>query len=869
MLRELDDEMQSHLEMRIDEFRALGLSEAEAGAEALRRFGDTDEFRAYAARRAARQTRLHGAREWLGELLQDIHFARRQFQKAPGFTLIAVLTLALGIGANTAIFSVVHRLLLAPLPYPNGNRIVMPMQEDARGLRASVDSQVIHAWQARGQSIDMMAGASIGNFDVRADGTVDSLPFALVTSNYLQVLGVQPALGRAFTPEEERSGELVAMIGYELWQRAHGGRDNVLGSTVRFDEKTYTVVGVTPRGLGVPMSQDAPPDIWMPLPKGAGVGTPGVFARLRRGVSAEDASRELQAIAASLPDPGQPGLHVRAMRAQDFLDAREARMVQVLFVAVGALLLIACANVANLLLARAWTRRREFAVRVALGAGRWRLARQVLTESVLLALAGGILGVVVAWQTLRIIIALRPPALEHLADVHIEPAVLLWSAVISVTTGILFGCAPALYAGARTVGEALRSETRTGSAGVVSRWARSALIVLEIAMSLVLLVGAGLLVRSFVELQRMPLGFEPRGLVAVEVILGLPRNRDRRLALRDAIMERLRSVPGVTRIAVGMIPGKGYMGGGLETESDGVGAVTRAQALGTSFISPNYFHVAGIAVLEGHVPDSSASTEAWKTGRMALSPQVVVNRDLARRLWPNGGAIGSRVRTPADPDEKNSVKPWATVVGVVDDIHMPGLRGEARTLQVYSLIHPRLGDVVFLVRTSIPGTAAAPAIHRAITSIDRSLLVRPALSGEVYLHDSLAPTRFAMALLTAFAIIALLLSAAGLYGVIAYSVTQRTREIGVRVALGAEPNAVRRLVMGRALRLAAAGILAGSVAAAASTRVLASLLYGVSPADPLTFSMIALLVATIALLASYVPARRALRIDPIEALRAD
>ncbi|MEP6622049.1 MAG: FtsX-like permease family protein, partial [bacterium] len=581
-----------------------------------------------------------------------------------------------------------------------------------------------------------------------------------------------------------------------------------------------------------------------------------------------------QAVAASLPDSvrreerprGQTG--VRVKRGQDFLSPRERRAVQVLFAAVGALLLIACANLANLLLARALARQREFAVRCALGAGRGRIMQQVLAESVSLALAGGVLGVGVAWLALRVIVALRPPALDHLADVRLDPAVLLWCLGVSVATGILFGSAPALFAGAQVAGDVLRRETRGGSQGRTSRRVRSALMVLEIAASLVLLVGSGLLVRSFTALQRMPLGFEPHGLVYADVLLGGRPFRDRRVEIRDAIVGRLRSLPGVTGVAIGVMPGKAFVAyGGLEAETDNAGHTTHVPLLGTVFITRDYFQVARIAVVEGRLPDSSIVMPT-NGPPLGMSPEVLVNREFARRVWPHGRPIGARVRE-AGGFPAGRIEPWSTVVGVVDDTRMPEVHGDVAAVQVYSLVPRRLGDVPIIVRTAMSGDASAPMIKHAIASVHPAVFVRPTLSGDTYLRNGLAPTRFAMALITVFAVLAVVLAAVGLYGVIAYGVSQRTREIGVRVALGAEPNTVMRLVVGGGVRLAAAGVVIGVAVAIAVTRVLESMLYAVSPADPLTFGAVVLLITAIALLASYVPARRALRIDPADALRAD
>jgi putative ABC transport system permease protein len=522
---------------------------------------------------------------------------------------------------------------------------------------------------------------------------------------------------------------------------------------------------------------------------------------------------------------------------------------------------------------RAWTRRREFAVRTALGAGRARLARQVFTESVLLSCAGGLLGIGVTWLALRLIIAARPSALANLAGVHVEGTVLYWSIGISIVTGLLFGCAPALFATGNSVGEVLRNETRGGSGGAAGQRVRSTLIVFEIAMSLVLLVGAGLLTRSFIALSHMPLGFEPRGLVFAEVFYSPRRlNAVQRQASRDATVIALRAEPGVSDAAAGAFPTNGAVVGAPEklVYDDGRSTVV-IPGYAAQFISPNYFRVARMA-LEGRVPDSLAWSQSDTSTRPSPTPapgalptEIVINRSMARRFWPNG-ALGARftlggLRAP--------VTPTYVVVGIVDDAQIVGARNPFADVQIFQYPPKRVPFNFFLTRTGVSLKTLTATIKRAMDPFDPNAVVRTITRGDDYLHDSLAPARFAMALFAIFALIALALSAIGLYASIAYSVSQRTREIGVRVALGASTRAVARLVLGDAFKLTVIGIAVGAIAAVLSTRVLSSLLYGVSANDPVTFTSIIGVVALIALVASYVPMRRALRIDPMEALRTD
>jgi predicted permease len=890
LLRDADDEIRFHFDMWKAEFRKLGMSDAEAGAEAARRFGDTIEYRDYAARRAARKARSQRVIEWFSEWMQDVRFAARHLRKAPTFSAVVILTLALGIGANTAVFSVVHHLLVAPLPYPNGNRIVA-MRVMGHGLftsglaTAAPDAptsprhELLDAWAARAHSVEMIAGVQEQFLSILANGQQDTVTHAFVRANFLAVLGARPAVGRGFRVDEEQdTTSRVAMISYGWWKHAYGGRDDIVGQLTEWNGMPYTIVGVMPAGFTIPMTpravdwlSDASPDVWLPETL-EGTGYP--IGLLRPGISANDASRELQAIANTTPIPGDTVIpRARAMRAQDFLAPREVRTIVILFVAVGVLLLIACANVANLLLVRAWTRRGEFAIRMGLGAGRARLVRLALTESTLLAVVAGAIGVLIAWQGVRVIAALRPLALDNLADEHIEPAVLMWTAGISVATGLLFGGAAALFVGSHNVADLLRSETRASSGTGGSRGVRSSLIVLEIALSIALLVGAGLLTRSFAALQRTPLGFDPHNLVSIDVLV--PRaiaQAGRSAEVRNAIVERLRETPGVFDAAFGMLPTAGFRApGALVVEDTSGDRDIGAPQHTTTWVTANYFATSRITLVAGRAPLAAASDSVPAPSFTALSEEIVVNRALARRIAPNGNAVGRRIRGSSTGPRLGmpTSNAWSTIVGVADDVQLPGAHGDVQNYQVYTMPLARMPGQTFIVRMAGVPPNVESVLRRAIHGVDPTLVARRARVGDDYLREALAPTRFAMALLGAFAIVALVLSVVGLYGSIAYTVSQRTREIGIRVALGATPSAVMGLVLSDGVRLALFGLIIGLAAAAATTRALTSLLYAVTPGDPVTFVVIGGLVALVALVASYIPARRAVRIDPVEALRAD
>ena len=920
LLREADDEMRMHLEMWAAEFRSRGMSEREAQAAALGRFGDPRAYRDHAARRAERQARWQAAVDWVAEWAQDVRFALRHFAKAPAFTAVAVVTLALGIGANTAIFSVVHRLLIAPLPYPSGDRVVALKTIGRVGFFAGLASMtpdepanpprpLMRAWATQASSFEQVAGVEQMFLSLLANGQQDTVSYAFATANLLDLLGARPSYGRTFRPEEEKGGgNHVAMISHRWWQAAYGGRTNVLGTGLEYEGEKYTIVGVMPVGFSIPMTARVldwlsvpSPDVWLPVPiENTSVG----FGLLRPGVSADAATRELNDIAnraevrrattagttAAPPD----SIHARAMRAQDFLAPRERRTIGILFAAVGALLLIACANVANLLLVRAWSRRREFAVRMGLGAGRARLVRLALTESVLLALAAGVIGVLIAWQGLRVIIALRPIALDRLADVHVDLVVLLWTAAISIATGVLFGGAAAFFVSSQNVADLLRSETRTSSSGGASRRVRSSLIVAEIALSFALLVGAGLLTRSFALLQRTPLGFDPRNLVSIDMLVPPAITRaGQRPAVRGAVTRQLAEMPGVKAAAFGMLPTAGYQAGdAVEVDSpDGIRTLGISKFM-TTWIDEDYFRTSGIALLAGRLPRAGAS-DAPPSGGPTLPPppgapagksipgappqtfrtlseEIVVNRALARRIAPNGTALGQRIRTVAAPGPRTTQsRVWSTIVGISDDVRLPGSHGDLQDLQVYTLPLTRMPNETYVVRfTSVPPNVES-VLRQAIQRVSPALIARRARVGDDYLREALAPTRFTLALLGAFAAVSLVLAVVGLYGSIAYTASQRTREIGIRIALGASSRGVMQLVLTDGARLAVIGLVIGIGTAVIASRALAGLLYGVTVRDPATFVGTAILVTLVALGASYLPAHRAARIDPVDALRAD
>ena len=859
--RDIDDEFQFHLDMRVAELAARGATPDAARAEAMRRFGDMRDAQEYC--RIMDERSIHEAhrRDWFTELGSDARFALRQMRRSPAFTTLAVLTLALGIGATTAIFSVVHRLMLDPIPYPDGDRIVSLNRSNLQGnLYVTPTPALLDAWRKSAHSLEAIATFGWKDVVVAGPDEPEEMKAGTLSANLLGVLGVKPVLGRGILPEDTKIGApRTVLLGYGVWQRRFGGSRDALGKSITIDGLPHTVVGIMPRDFSVPF-MDGGRQLWLPLEDNPDAFGAPALAKVRPGVDRDHLNRELTAVMAALgaERPEFKEWKALGLHPQDYL-GRTRDTLLVLLAAVGMVLLIACANVANLLLARASVRDREFAIRAALGAGRWRIVRQLLTESILLAVAGGALGLVVASRGLDLIIALRPEGLAELDEVRLSPTVLLVSFGLTMLTGLLFGLAPAMFAAARDLGDTLKSATRSAAGHVGARRFRSVLVIAEVSLSVLLLVGAGLLVRTMLKMQHAEIGFEPAGIMSARVQLPEARypKREQRREIFDRILDRVRAVPGLADAtwASGVPPRTGITFGDLQIEGRPFKQNERVSTLWSQFAAPEYFRLMRLPILAGRpfVRDTAGG-------------QIMVNETMAKRYWGTAAAaVGRRLRL----DDKG---PWSTVVGVVRDVTIPSpgrKKGLSLDLQVYFPFATDFESATLVVHESSAASDLARRLSREVQAIDASIRVRDVSSVENLLSKELAGPRFNMLLLVVFAGLALVLATVGLYGVIAYSVSQRTREMGIRLALGAGRPAVLRLVMSQGVRLTIAGVVVGLLGAAAVTKWMASMLYGVNALDPLTFGLVGVVLAVVAVVATYAPARKATKVDPVVALRAE
>jgi putative ABC transport system permease protein len=799
----------------------------------------------------------------MSTLVQDLRYAVRSLRKAPAFTLVAVLTLALGIGANSTIFSVVNGVLLQPLPYAQPDRLVIVWGHHTTIGREVASQPDFLDWRAQNSVFSGMAALAHTSFDLTGVGEPERLRAALTTADFFPTLGVTPALGRTFTPEEETSaGGHVAILSYGFWQRRFGGQPSVVGRTITLSGLPYTVVGIAPAGFR--FERDV--DVWAPLDVDTKRSRRGDFltvvGRLEPGVTLDRAQTQMSTIASRLaqqyPETNTSwGVELVPLKDQLVGTVRPALLI--FMGAVGLVLLIACANVANLMLTRAASREREMAIRATLGAAQSRLVRQMLTESVLVALVGGALGLLFAVWGVAALRGAQSSLIPRLGEVGVDGPVLAFTVVLSALTGVLFGLAPALRVGRGELHGALREGARGASGGMGVRQLRGALVLAEVALALVLLVGAGLLIKSFDRLQRVDPGFNPDHVLTASIVLPRARYGEvvRQRAFATQLLDALRSTPGVQSAAlasdVPMSGGASYLSFSIAGQPDPApGVVQDAEVF---VASPDYFRALGVPLRQGRLISEQDDAGAPNV--------VVINRAMAQRYWAGRDPLGARI-TVGDPADSTS---WRTVVGVIGDVRHNGLSADPYPQMYAPMAQMPQRAMMVVARTTGDPTGLAGALRRSVTSLDANLPVSDVMTMQERVGQSVAQPRVNVALLGLFAGVALILAAVGIYGVVSYSVVQRTRELGIRMALGARPGDVLRLVIRQAMAPALAGVAFGLVGAWGGTRLMASLLFGVSASDPVVFAAVALFLAGVALLASYIPARRATRVDPLVALQ--
>ena len=814
---------------------------------------------------------------------QDLRYGARMLLKNPGITFVVILTLALGIGANSAIFSVVNAVLLRPLPYDQSDRLVFLSETSQVMPEISISYPNFTDWRSQNHVFERIGVYNRSSYNLTGAGEAERLITAQVSADLFSALRVNAAMGRVFTNDEDKpGGPPVVVLSYGLWQRRFGGQSSILNQALTLNGKSYTVIGVMSQGFLYPSRAE----MWVPVGQLSGESSwqlrgnhPGLYgvARLKPGVTLAQAQADLGNIAANLEKQYQDSNAGNGVKVQPLLEIFVSdirRALWVLLAAVGFVLLIACANIANLLLARASARQKEIAIRAAMGAGRWRIARQLLTESVLLALVGGSLGLLLARWGIQLILYISPDAIPRSREIGLDWRVLVFTVGVSFLTGILFGLVPALQAGVVDVHETLK-ETGRGTTG--RHWLRSSLVVVEVATTLVLLIGAGLMIRSFYRLQKVNPGFSYEHLTSFSV--SLPEKKypkdEQREAFFKRLLENMRGLPGVeaTAAASGLPLGNNGWQTSFLVQGQPVPPRNQTPLMEACVVTPDYFRAMNIPLKRGRYfndhddrsflagRDLSKLTEDERT--MAGVNSVIIDEEFARRYWPNEDAVGKRIKLGTD--DKAAV---LTVLGVVGRVKMEGLSQDSNRVQGYfPFAQLPFGGMTVIVKASADPNQLIASVREQLKTVDADQPIYSIRTMNDIRAESVAPERLNLTLLSLFAGIALVLAIVGIYGVMSYSVTQRTHEIGIRMAIGAQPRDVFKLVIGQGMTLALIGVAFGLIGAFGLTRLMTTMLFGVEPTDPATFVVIAALLTGVALVACFLPGRRATKVDPVVSLR--
>ena len=855
--KELDEELQFHLDARTRDNLNAGMNAEAAQHNARRRFGN-----ATLARERAHEMDIVMSIETIG---RDLRYALRSLRKSPGFTVVAVLTLALGFGANTAVFTVVNGVLLHPLPFPEPGRLFLISYQSKQGMSETqpglYDLDYLE-YEKHNQAFGQIATFNEDSATLTGAGDAARVPTAMVTSSFFPVLQVNPVMGRTFLPEEERQGNnRVALLSDKIWRDRFGANPNILGRTITLDGSQYSVAGIMPAGFTFPHEAT----IWLPLAVGADPGNTyirPVVGRLRLSVSRQQALAELEAFAKHLPPiPGAPGESMvpEILPLNDLLVAKIRTSLLIFMGAVAFVLIIACANVANLLLMRGTTRQREIAVRNALGASRGRVIRQLLTESTLLSLCGSTAGILLAIFGVRALLALAPAAgVPRLQEIHIDARVLTFAVALGALMGIMFGLVPALQATGNRVRDFLSLSGPTATAR--RQRLRSALVISEIALALVLLTGAGLMLKSFMRMRMVDPGFRTENILTMTVDLpdSAYPTASAIQAFRASVLAKLSNLPGaVAAGAVNWMPLQPMVVRGT-FQLDGGRERPRGYIVAKPAVSPDYFRVMGIRLLQGRGFTGQDNSSA---------PGVaIVSQSVARTLWPGEDPVGNRITMEDEPQPKD----WLTIVGVVDDVRQQSLVEQPQPAIYQPLqqvtISFFLSHMSFVVRTATNPQSMAASLRGALSSVDKNQAVAIAPLTDL-MDATTSEIWFQTRLISTFSILALFLAAIGIYGVLSYAVTERTREIGIRVALGAMKSDVTLMLLKRTLLLVIAGVALGGCGALVLTRVLGNFLFEVKPTDPVTFMAVAAILVATGIIAGLLPARRATRVDPVVALR--